>query len=327
MRYLITGGGGFIGSHLAEKLLGQGNDVTVLDDFSSGSYENLCELTNKARLCIVEGDVRDACVDELVKECDAVFHLAAVVGVEQVVSKPRRTISVTVEGGANVLAACLRHRKALLVTSTSEVYGDNHAQPFREDFDLRVGPPTTPRWSYAAAKLLEEQMVLSEARASDLPAVVVRLFNTVGPRQTGRYGMVLPRFVEAALDEGTLPIYGDGKQTRTFCDVRDVVSALSLLIGYEKVWGRVINVGSDSELSIIQLSKLVLNVIGGGGRAKFTSPGPLREGFREIRRRVPDTTALHDLLGDWRLYPIDRTIQAIVKHVNSRRAEAVTKDE
>ncbi|MHC4402953.1 MAG: NAD-dependent epimerase/dehydratase family protein [Planctomycetota bacterium] len=326
MRYLITGGAGFIGSHLAEKLLGQGDDVTVLDDFSSGSYENLCELPDKARLCIVEGDVRDACVDEMVKECDTVFHLAALVGVEQVVQYPRRTVSVTVEGGANVLAACVRHRRPLLVTSTSEVYGDNPTQPLREDFDLRIGPPTTPRWSYAAAKLLEEQMVLSEGRASGLPAVVVRLFNTVGPRQTGRYGMVLPRFVQAALDEGTLPVYGDGRQTRTFCDVRDVVSALSLVIGYERAWGKVVNVGSDSELSIIQLSKLVLNVIGGGGRAKFAEPGPLRGGFREIRRRVPDTTALHELIGDWRVYPLNKTIQAIAKHVNSCRAGAAAEE-
>lgn len=319
MKYLVTGGAGFIGSHLAEKLLKQGDDVTVLDDFSSGTWENLSELPEKRYLCVVEGDVRDVLIDELVERHDAVFHLAAVVGVEQVIQEPRRTLAVTVEGGAKVLASCVKHRKPLLVTSTSEVYGDNPTQPLREDFDARVGPPTTPRWSYAAAKLLEEHMVLAEARASGLPVVVVRLFNTVGPRQTGRYGMVLPRFVQAALDETTLPVYGDGKQRRSFCDVRDVVSALALLIGDERAWGRVLNVGSENELSIIQLAKLVLAVIGGHGRARFIDPGAARAGFREIRRRVPDTGALSGLLGDWQLWPLNRTIQAMVKHVNARR--------
>lgn len=326
MHYLLTGGAGFIGSHLAEKLLKQkGDAVTVLDDFSSGCWENLADLP-KEQLFVVEDDVRENAIDGLVAEADAVFHLAAIVGVEQVIGKPRRTISVTVEGGANVVSACVRHHKPLLITSTSEVYGDNPTQPLREDFDLRIGPPCTPRWCYASAKLLEEQSALAEARASSLPVVVVRLFNTVGPRQSGRYGMVLPRFVKAALDEGTLPVYGNGKQTRTFCDVRDVVSAMALLIGDERAWGRVVNIGSENELSIIALAKLVKNVIGGHSRAKFCRAPAGRDDFREIRRRVPDTTVLTELIGDWRLYPLDQTIQAIVSHINVRRCEAATKE-
>jgi len=327
MRYLITGGAGFIGSHLAERLASQGDEVRIVDDLSSGSSENLLPSTGLGRVQLEVLDVRETDVDKHVEWADAVFHLAAVVGVEQVWRKPRRTVSVTVEGGANVLAACMRHRRPLLVTSTSEVYGDNPSQPLRESMDLRIGPPDSPRWSYAAAKLVEEQMVLAEWRASGLPVVVCRLFNTVGPRQTGRYGMVVPRFVAWALDEMNLEVYGSGRQTRSFCDVRDVVSALALLIGEERAWGSVVNVGSDVEISIYKLAKLVIDIVGGRGGVSFVKHEDARGAkYREIRRRVPDVSWLTELIGDrWRVYPLEKTVEAVADHI--RNAAAVTEEE
>jgi UDP-glucose 4-epimerase len=296
---VVTGGAGFIGSHLVERLLAMGESVTVVDDFSTGSRENLRSAAAHPGLRIIEAKVSQCPgLEELVARADAVYHLAAAVGVELVVKCPIRTIETNLDETEAILKAAARCRTPVLLTSTSEVYGKSQRAVFSEEDDLLIGPPHLGRWSYACSKLMDEFLAMAYARESGLPVTVVRVFNTVGPRQTGRYGMVLPRFVAAARAGQPLRVYGDGQQTRCFCYVADTVEALVRLCQCAAARGRVFNVGGDEEISIGNLAELVLRVMGSRSPIQLV---PYDEayapGFEDLRRRRPSLEKLAAFTG------------------------------
>ena len=318
MRYLITGGAGFIGSHLAERLLADGHAVTVLDDFSTGRMDNVRPLLDhperRGRFALIRGGVEEEqTVNLAVSEADAVFHLAAAVGVQLIADEPVRTIRNIVHGTEVVLEACNRWRRPVLVTSSSEVYGKGTRVPFSEDDDIAIGPTVHARWCYAYAKGIDEFLALAYHKQYGLPAVVVRLFNTVGPRQVGMYGMVLPRFVDRALRGEALPVTGDGRQTRCFCHVADVVDALVRLIGEPAAVGRVFNVGSDEEVSIEELARRVIARTASDSAIEHRSYEQVYgQKFEDVPRRVPDLTRLREAVGWERRHDLDAIIDAVV---------------
>lgn len=299
MRYLITGGAGFIGSHLAERLFEKGDHVVLLDNLSTGSIENIRHLKGADRLEYhLDGIENKQLLAELVDDADVIIHLAAAVGVKLIVESPVRTIETNVNGTQMVLEAACKKRKLVLIASTSEVYGKNTAVPFHEDADLVLGATTKGRWSYAASKALDEFLALSYWKEKKLPVIVARFFNTVGPRQTGRYGMVLPNFVRAALDNAPIQVYGTGQQTRCFCDVRDTVEALTRLLSCERAIGEVINIGNVEEVSIENLAKIVKHRTGSSSPIEFIPYDKAYEpGFEDMMRRMPSIEKLHDLTG------------------------------
>jgi UDP-glucose 4-epimerase len=299
LRFLITGGAGFIGSHLAERLLSRGDRVVLLDNLSTGSMDNIRHLKSFEGMEYHLDNIENRqLVAELVDDADAIIHLAAAVGVKLIVESPVRTIETNVNGTQRILEAACKKRKLVLTASTSEVYGKNTNVPFREDADLVLGPTTKGRWSYAASKALDEFLALSYWKEKQLPVIVVRLFNTVGPRQTGRYGMVLPNFVQAALDNATISIYGDGKQSRCFCDVRDTVESLVRLIDTAHSIGEVVNVGNTEEVSIEELAQLVKQRTGSKSVIEFVPYDKAYEpGFEDMMRRVPCVDKLEALTG------------------------------
>ena len=299
MRILVTGGAGFIGSHLAEALLASGNEVTVLDDLSTGSMANLDPVTDHSRFRFVLGSVADSLdLGALVNWADIVFHLAAAVGVDLVVNEPVRTIETNVHGTENVLRYAALSETRVLLTSTSEVYGKATSEVFRETHDLLIGPPTHYRWSYAASKALDEFLALAYYKEHKLRTVVVRLFNTVGPRQVGRYGMVLPRFVRQALRDEPLRVFGDGTQTRCFCHVRDTVRALIGLAENAAADGEIFNIGTADPIAIAALAERVIACTGSSSEIVFVpykdAYGP---GFEDMMRRVPDIAKIRALTG------------------------------
>ncbi len=299
MRYLITGGAGFIGSHLAERLLEQGDRVVLLDNLSTGSMENIRHLKGSEHLEYhLDGIENRQLLAELVDDADAIIHLAAAVGVKLIVESPVRTIETNVNGTQMILEAASKKKKLVLIASTSEVYGKNTNVPFHEDADLVLGPTTKGRWSYAASKALDEFLALSYWKEKNQPVIVVRFFNTVGPRQTGRYGMVLPNFVKRALDSEPIEVYGDGTQSRCFCDVRDTVEALLRLLPLEDAIGEVINIGNTEEVSIENLAKLVKQRTGSVSPIQHVPYDQAYEpGFEDMMRRVPCIDKLHRLTG------------------------------
>jgi UDP-glucose 4-epimerase len=299
VRYLITGGAGFIGSHLAERLLEQGDRVVLLDNLSTGSMENIRHLKGSERLEYhLDGIENRQLLAELVDDADVIIHLAAAVGVKLIVESPVRTIETNVNGTQMILEAASKKKKLVLIASTSEVYGKNTNVPFHENADLVLGPTTKGRWSYAASKALDEFLALSYWKEKNQPVIVVRFFNTVGPRQTGRYGMVLPNFVKQALDNGPIEVYGDGTQSRCFCDVRDTVEALLRLLPLEDAIGEVINIGNTEEVSIGNLAKIVKQRTGSDSPIQFVPYDKAYEpGFEDMMRRVPCIDKLHGLTG------------------------------
>jgi UDP-glucose 4-epimerase len=299
MRYLITGGSGFIGSHLAERLLDQGDGVLVLDDLSTGRFDNIAHLEGRTGFELRVGSVTDRrIVERCVTRCRAVFHLASAVGVRLVVEQPVKTIETIVNGTDVVLRACARYRRPMLLTSTSEVYGKGSRVPFAEGDDCVMGPTTTRRWAYACAKALDEFLALAHWHEMRLPVVVARLFNTVGPRQTGRYGMVVPRFVAQALAGEPITVYGDGQQTRCFAHVADVVGALVALLGRAEAAGQVFNVGNDEEVTILQLAERVRSLTGSSSPIRLIPySAAYTAGFEDMARRVPDLTRIRQLIG------------------------------
>jgi UDP-glucose 4-epimerase len=325
MRFLITGGAGFIGSHLAEHLLAAGHSVVALDDFSTGSLENIQPLLDhperRDRFSLIRGSVEDRqTVSQAVSDCDYVFHLAAAVGVQLIADEPVRTISSIVHGTEVVLEACSRWGKPVLVTSSSEVYGKGTRVPFSEDDDIAIGPTVHARWCYAYAKGIDEFLALAYHKQFQLPAVVVRLFNTVGPRQIGMYGMVLPRFAEAALKNETLLVAGDGEQTRCFCHVEDVVRALVALADSPEAVGRVFNVGSDEEVSIKDLAHRVVAQAGSGQVKLVPYETIYGQRFEDVPRRVPDLSRIQSTVGFERRHDLDAIIEAIVADRRARLA-------
>jgi len=299
VRYLITGGAGFIGSHLAERLLEKGEQVVLLDNLSTGSMENIRHLKGSERLEYhLDGIENRQILAELVDDADVIVHLAAAVGVKLIVESPVRTIETNVNGTQMILEAASKKKKLVLIASTSEVYGKNTNVPFHEDADLVLGPTTKGRWSYAASKALDEFLALSYWKEKNQPVIVVRFFNTVGPRQTGRYGMVLPNFVKRALDGQPIEVYGNGQQSRCFCDVRDTVEALLRLMPLDRAVGEVINIGNTEEVTIENLAKIVKHRTGSRSSIQFVPYDEAYEpGFEDMMRRVPSIEKLHSLTG------------------------------
>ncbi len=301
MRWLVTGGAGFIGSHLAEYLVERGDEVYVIDDLSTGSARNVAAIRNHERFHFVVDTVTNAAVvAELVDLADCVVHLAAAVGVRLIVESPVRTIELNVHGTEVVLRAAAKKGKRVLIASTSEVYGKSQQIPFREEQDLVLGPSTKGRWSYAASKLIDEFLSLAYWKEKKLPTTVVRLFNTVGPRQTGRYGMVIPTFVRQALAGQPLSVFGSGDQSRCFCHVSDVVVALHDLCVSDKAIGEVFNVGGEQEITIRALAERVRDVVGSASPIRSVSyDDAYEQGFEDMLRRVPDASKIRSLTG-WR---------------------------
>jgi len=299
VRFLITGGAGFIGSHLAERLLDRGDHVVLLDNLSTGSMENIRHLKTKERMEYhLDGIENRGLVAELVDEADIVVHLAAAVGVRLIVESPVRTIETNVNGTQIILEAAEKKRKLVLTASTSEVYGKSTQVPFREEADLVLGPTTKGRWSYAASKALDEFLALAYWRERKVPVIVVRLFNTVGPRQTGRYGMVLPNFVKQALDHAPITVYGSGTQSRCFCDVRDTVEALMRLMDTDRAIGEVVNIGNTEEISISELAQTVKARTQSKSDITYVPYDQAYEpGFEDMMRRVPSVEKLVGLTG------------------------------
>jgi len=316
MRALITGGAGFIGSHLAERLLEEGHQVAILDDLSTGRLENIEHLAGHPRFSATIGSVLDeAVLGPLVDECDTIFHLAAALGVKFVVDRPIHTMHTNVHGTETVLRHAARGRKNVLVVSTSEVYGKSNVLPFREDADLVLGPPNKTRWNYATSKLLDEFLALGYWKEEQLPVRVVRLFNTVGPRQNSQYGMVLPNFVRRALAGEPIVVHGDGAQTRSFTWVGDVVSALIGLVKNPRTCGEVFNVGNGAEISIRDLALKVKQMTGSDSPIAFVPYNQVfDDGFEDMRRRVPDITKIGEFIGYRPTVHLDEIIEHVVDY-------------
>jgi UDP-glucose 4-epimerase len=320
MRYLITGGAGFIGSHLSDALIARGEEVFVLDDLSTGSVENIRHLKSNSRFhYIFDSIMNKHLLAELVDDSDVIFHLAAAVGVRLIVESPVRTIETNVHGTQNVLEAASKKKKLVFTASTSEVYGKSDKVPFHEDADLVLGPTSKGRWSYAASKALDEFMALSFWKEKKLPVVIARFFNTVGPRQTGRYGMVLPNFVRQALAGEPITVYGTGQQSRCFCDVRDCVEAVLRLVGSGKAIGEVVNIGSTEEVSITALAQLVKQ------RTKSNSPivsipydQAYEPGFEDMPRRVPALEKLEALTAFRPSVPLDDIVDGVIGYFRDK---------
>lgn len=298
-RDLVTGGAGFIGSHLVDALVAAGRSVTVLDDLSTGSFENVKHLREDDRFRLIVGSVCDEdLVEDLVEDHDRIFHLAAAVGVKTVIDEPVRTIETNVGGTGTVLKYAARYCKPVLLTSTSEVYGKSQEMPFKEDGDCVLGCSSRRRWAYACSKLLDEFLALAYHLKTGLPVVIARLFNTIGPRQTGRYGMVVPTFVGQALRGEPLTVFGSGEQLRSFADVQDVVPALMALIDCPKAWGEVVNIGGTRPVSINELARLVLEVTGSSsGIIHLPYEQVYPQGFEDMAARLPDISKASSLVG------------------------------
>ena len=297
MKYLITGGAGFIGSHLAEKLIARGDQVAIFDNLSTGSATNLSGI--KEKITFQEGNILDKTeINKLVSESDYVVHLAAALGVFNIVNKPLESLKTNLQGSEVVLEACDKHRKPVLIASTSEIYGKNDKVPLNEEDDRIIGHPLKSRWSYSEAKAVDESLAYFYYLENKLPIRIVRFFNTVGPRQVGHYGMVVPRFISAALKNEPLSVYGSGDQIRCFCHVDDAVRALLLVMDSEKAVGEVFNVGNNQQISIMELAKKVIELTGSSSSIeKIAYEKAYPEGFEDMQRRVPDISKIKQVLG------------------------------
>lgn len=315
MRALITGGAGFIGSHLAERLRRDGHQVVVLDDLSTGRRANIAHLVEQGGLEFVQGSILDSrLVERLVARVDTVFHLAAAVGVKLIVDHPLDSLRTNIHGTEIVLDSAHRHGARLLLASTSEVYGKNTADALAEDDDRIIGSPLRSRWSYAEAKAVDESLAHIYWRQKGLRAVIARLFNTVGPRQTGRYGMVIPRLVDQALSGEPLTVYGDGKQTRCFCYVGDVVAALVALVEHRDAYGSVFNVGRPDEVSIQDLAERIVELSGSTSPIRYVPyEEAYGEGFEDMERRVPDISRIRELIGFDSTVDLDQILHMVIR--------------
>lgn len=313
MKILITGGAGFVGSHLADKLLGEGHEVTVIDDLSTGRYSNIAHLDGNPNFrLLIDTVLNTRLMEDLIRDTDRVYHMASAVGVRLIMERPVQTIETIFRGTDVVLGFCSRYRKRVLVPSTSEVYGKGVSVPFREEDDLLTGSTDKHRWAYACAKTLDEFLALAHWKETQLPVVVVRLFNTVGPRQTGQYGMVVPRFVQAALKNEPIPVYGDGEQSRCFGHVADVVEGLTKLLDDPRCFGEVINIGNNEEISINGLAKRAIELTGSTSEIKYlTYDEVYGAGFEDMARRVPSLEKAERLIG----YKPTRTLDNIINDV------------
>ena len=311
MKYLITGGAGFIGSHLTESLISRGDQVTILDNLSTGTLNNLIDFREKINF--EKGNILDkTAVKRLVAESDYVVHLAAALGVFNIVNKPLESLNTNLQGSEIVLEACDKYRKPILIASTSEIYGKNNKVPLNEKDDRIIGHPLKSRWSYSEAKAIDETLAYFYFQEKGLPVRIIRFFNTVGPKQVGNYGMVLPRLVGAAIKNKPLPIYGTGKQTRCFCHVLDTVKAIVKIMDSEIAIGEVFNVGNNQQISIIELAKKIIEITGSIStieRIAYEKAYP--QGFEDMQRRVPDISKIHQILGWSPEINLDQIVQDV----------------
>ena len=313
MKILITGGAGFVGSHLADKLIGEGHEITVIDDLSTGRYSNVAHLEDTERFrLIIDTVLNEKIMEELIRETDRVYHMASAVGVKLIMERPVRTIETIFRGTDVVLGFCSRYRKRVLIPSTSEVYGKGASIPFKEDDDLLTGATDKHRWAYACAKTLDEFLALAHFKETRLPVVVVRLFNTVGPRQTGQYGMVVPRFVHSAIKNEPIQVHGDGTQSRCFGHVHDIVEGLAKLLDSPECFGQVINLGNSEEVSIKALADRAIALTGSTSEIQFIPyEEAYGEGFEDMQRRVPSLEKAKRLIG----YQPTRSLDDIINDV------------
>jgi UDP-glucose 4-epimerase len=313
---LVTGGAGFIGSHLVDRLMAEGYIVTVIDNLSTGRWQNVAHHADDRDFHFAEEDIRNAMVmDRLISECDVVFHLAAAVGVKLIVEKPIDTIEINIGGTEVVLQTARRYRKRVLVASTSEVYGKSNKVPFSEEDDGVFGATTKNRWSYAVSKALDEFLALAYYESAGLPVTIFRLFNTVGPRQVGHYGMVVPRFIQAALAGNPIQVYDDGKQSRCFGNVHDVVDAIYRLACADHTLGQVYNIGSSEEVTIMELAQRVKKATGSNAEiVNVPYEQAYVKGFEDMRRRVPDTTKIKRAIGWQASTPLDETLAQMIAY-------------
>jgi UDP-glucose 4-epimerase len=319
---LITGGAGFIGSHLAEALLARGDQVTVIDDLSTGRFENIAPLAGKPGFRFaLETITNETVMDRLGSECDRILHLAAAVGVQLIVNDPVRTIETNVMGTEAVLRVARRYRKKVFLASTSEVYGKNDKVPFHEEDDGVFGATTITRWAYATSKALDEFLALAYHRSQSLPVVIGRFFNTIGPRQSAQYGMVIPRFVRQALAGEPITVYGDGKQTRCFCNVRDVVAAVLLLIEHPGAEGQVFNIGSQEEIGMRDLAERIKTRTGSSSEIRAVPyDQAYAGGFEDMRRRVPDIHKIQRATGWAPKILLPETLDEVIAFFRNRPA-------
>jgi len=316
MKVLITGGAGFIGSHLAERLLARGDEVHLLDDLSTGSIENIVLIKSHPNLTYHIDTIRNyRLTAELVDTCDIVYHLAAAVGVRLIVESPVSTIETNIRGTDIVLSLAAKKRKRVVITSTSEVYGKRNRVPFSEDDDLVMGPTNKGRWSYACSKAIDEFLAIAYWKEKRVPTVIARLFNTVGPRQTGRYGMVIPNFVQQALTGQDITVYGDGTQTRCFTHVSDVVTALIAIAEHPQAVGEVYNIGSDHEISMLELAERIKHLTESASNIVFVPYDEAYEaGFEDMMRRVPDIAKIRALIGYNPKVDLDALLTSIIEY-------------
>lgn len=324
MKILITGGAGFVGSHLADKLIGEGHEITVIDDLSTGRYANVEHLEGNPNFrLIIDTVLNDKLMEELIRETDRVFHMASAVGVRLIMEQPVKTIETIFHGTDVVLKFCSRYRKRVLVPSTSEVYGKGVSVPFKEEDDLLTGSTDKHRWAYACAKTLDEFLAIAHWKETRLPVIVVRLFNTVGPRQTGQYGMVVPNFVKSALNNQPITVHGDGNQQRCFGHVFDVVEGLTKAIETPECFGQVINFGNDEEISIKGLAEKAIAMTGSKSEIRYLSYDEVYgEGFEDMQRRVPSLEKAKRLVG----YQPTRTLDDIINDVANQFREELKTD-
>jgi len=311
MRILLTGGAGFIGSHLADHYVAKGDQVTILDNFSTGSQENIAHLAGK--ITTVDGDIRNVdLVEKLTHDADLVLHMAAAVGVNTILESPLESMSTNITGSEVVLLAASKYKTRIIIASTSEIYGKNPKQPLSESDDRVVGAPQKIRWTYSDAKAIEEAMACALHQEKSLPVTTVRLFNTAGPRQSGRYGMVVPRFVQAALKSEPLTIYGDGTQSRVFCHVDDAVAAIATIVATDATIGEVFNVGGTGEISIKALAEKVIAITKSQSVITYTPyPDAYPAGFEDIQCRVPDISKIKQAIG----WAPTKDLEAIIKDI------------
>ncbi len=316
MKILITGGAGFIGSHLAEELLYQGEEVYVIDNLSTGRLENVKHLAANPHFHItIETILEEKAVEELTKKCELIFHLAAAVGVRLIIEKPVDTIETNILGTEIVLKSANKFKRKVILASTSEVYGKNSKIPFREEDDSVYGPTTKSRWSYACSKAIDEFLALAYFHEKKLPVVIARLFNTIGPRQTGRYGMVVPSFIQQALLSHPITVYGDGKQSRSFTNVTDVVSALIGLSEHPKAVGEVFNVGNGREITIERLAILIKKMTNSKSKIVYIPyDKAFEKGFEDMIRRVPDITKINHLIGYKPEVNLEESLEKIIDY-------------
>ena len=325
MHVLITGGAGFIGSHLAEELIRLGHEVTILDNLSTGRYENIAHLDGHPRMHVVIGSIlNETLVDKLAERCDVMFHLAAAVGVELIIQRPLESLMTNIRGSEVVLEMAHRYRKKVLIASTSEIYGKNTNGPLREDMDRILGSPLKSRWSYSTSKAVDEILSYVYWKEKGVPTIIVRLFNTVGPRQTGSYGMVVPRFVGRALAGEPLLVHGTGKQSRCFLHVRDVVETFIKLIEHPNAVGDVFNIGSQEEVTIEELARRVIALTKSSSTIQYLPyEEAYEEGFEDMMRRVPDIAKITRLVGFAQTRSLNDIIQDVVRDHRRQSVPAV----